>query len=796
MRRIQQLFPLLFILIPLFFFYPIIKGDIPFPGDLLVGHHEPYKSQAYGGYAPGGVPHKAQGPDVITQLFPWKFFVIDSYKNGNIPFWNPYQFSGTPQLADFQSGAFSPLNIIFLFTDFVTGWTIFIFLTPVISFLFLYLYLKEIGLTKTASLFGGIVFSFSSYMVVWMEYGNIGQTLMWLPFLLFCTEKMVKKYEKKWAVIFILSGVCAFLAGYIQGYFYLTGFIAVYYFVKKYLLHKLELKSSILFTFILIAPILLTLFQLLPTLQLFSYSSRGNYTLDQIQNLLNPFWYAITVLAPDFFGHPASRNQWVQITYIERVSYFGFIPFLLSLYALLSTFKKHETKIFGIVFIATFLLTLDVFFTKFLYLIPIPVISTTVPTRLLSLFVFSGAILSAIGFDLFVKKEQYKKLFISTGIVFGVLVFLWLVVLTASPFFKDQSITDGLIIAKRNLILPTFYGGAFIGILSLFIFVKKKFVKSLVVLGIFCVVLFDLFFFFHKITPFSPREYVYPQTAVLESLKKQDKHARYWGYGTAGHSSNFATVENIYSVEGVDALHLFEYTELLESTKDGTVPENVSRSDANLTPGFGPGNLEENKYRKKMMNMLGVKYILHKNDGLTQPMSMDSATFPGNQYKLIWQESPWQIYENIDVVDRAFITSSYSVVQKDDFFSAFYNNFNEKTEVLLFEDPEIQKSASTTGSVKFVEYSHNNVKIKATSSSDAMLVLSDTYYPEWKAKINGKDAKIYNANYSMRAVKIQEGENNVEFYYSPKLFHYGLVASVIFSILLFIFFKKMKVAKL
>src|SRR5436305_68741 len=69
-------------LITSLFFYPIFKGNVPFPGDLLVGNSGPYNTQSYDGYAPGGVPHKAQGSDVLRQLYPWKYFVIESFKHG------------------------------------------------------------------------------------------------------------------------------------------------------------------------------------------------------------------------------------------------------------------------------------------------------------------------------------------------------------------------------------------------------------------------------------------------------------------------------------------------------------------------------------------------------------------------------------------------------------------------------------------------------------------------------------------------------------------------------------------
>ena len=57
MKRFSLLPVSLLLLIILVFFYPIFKGWIPFPGDLVVST-PPYSTQSFLGYAPGGVPNK------------------------------------------------------------------------------------------------------------------------------------------------------------------------------------------------------------------------------------------------------------------------------------------------------------------------------------------------------------------------------------------------------------------------------------------------------------------------------------------------------------------------------------------------------------------------------------------------------------------------------------------------------------------------------------------------------------------------------------------------------------------
>lgn len=382
--------PLLFLLLSLVFFYPLLKGYIPFPGDNLVGNYAPYKSYPQLGYAPGGVPNKAQGPDIIREAFPWKSFVIDSWKNGQVPFWNPHNFSGNPLMANFQSAVFYPFNILFFVLPFLQAWSLLIFLGPFLALYFTYLFLRELKLSNISSVLGGIVFAFSSYMVVWLQYGNITHTLLWLPLALLFTEKIINKFNKKNFVFLIASLWLSFLAGYIQGYFYVTITVTLYFLFKSYNTKRFTLKNVLFFCVALVSPVLLSLFQLFPTLDLFKASSRGSYTLEQIQTALNPAWYVITVIIPDFFGNPAVRNYWYNGTYIEQVSYFGVIPFILAIVALFSSKKTREIKIFGWLFVVTILIATDLFVTKYIYTLPIPVLSTTIPTRVLGLFQFCG----------------------------------------------------------------------------------------------------------------------------------------------------------------------------------------------------------------------------------------------------------------------------------------------------------------------------------------------------------------------------------------------------------------------
>ena len=120
-----------------------LKGLSPFPSDYQVNSFSPWSS--YKELA-GPVKNAAQ-PDLITQIYPWKNLVIEQWKAGQIPLWNPYSFAGTPLLANFQSAVFSPFNLLFFLPlKFIDSWSILVLLQPLFAGIFTYFFIFSCNL--------------------------------------------------------------------------------------------------------------------------------------------------------------------------------------------------------------------------------------------------------------------------------------------------------------------------------------------------------------------------------------------------------------------------------------------------------------------------------------------------------------------------------------------------------------------------------------------------------------------------------------------------------------------------
>jgi uncharacterized membrane protein YfhO len=62
---------------------------------------------------------------------------------------------------------------------------------------------------------------------------------------------------------------------------------------------------------------------------------------------------------------------------------------------------------------------------------------------------------------------------------------------------------------------------------------------------------------------------------------------------------------------------------------------------------------------------------------------------------------------------------------------------------------------------------------------NGFLVLADLYHPGWRAYLDGKETRIYRANYAFRAVPITAGAHDVVFAYAPWTVVYGLPLAAI-----------------
>jgi hypothetical protein len=75
------------------------------------------------------------------------------------------------------------------------------------------------------------------------------------------------------------------------------------------------------------------------------------------------------------------------------------------------------------------------------------------------------------------------------------------------------------------------------------------------------------------------------------------------------------------------------------------------------------------------------------------------------------------------------------------------------------------------------EFSPSRLVVEVDQVSDGLLVLSELYYPGWRATVDGRQAPIHRADAVLRAVEVPAGQHQVEMTFDPLSVKLGLAIS-------------------
>ena len=87
---------------------------------------------------------------------------------------------------------------------------------------------------------------------------------------------------------------------------------------------------------------------------------------------------------------------------------------------------------------------------------------------------------------------------------------------------------------------------------------------------------------------------------------------------------------------------------------------------------------------------------------------------------------------------------------------------------------------------EIVEYGDARVVIEATALRQGLLVLSDQFYPGWRASVDGQPVPVLRVNHVLRGVILPPGEHRVVFRFVPTSLRIGGMLSLVGVIVLVI----------
>lgn len=755
-------------------FWPVfVQNKIPFNANLLASFYNPWAQEKFIGWEQG-IPNKPTAKDDLWIFYPQRTLTTEILKNREIPFWNPYSFSGNYHLGLSETGVFYPLSFLFLVFPQIDIWTFLIIIEPIIAGLGMYLFLKKIILKEKSAVFGGLAFAFSGIVIVRSIEGlSVGHTLIWMPYVFWGIESFfqTKKTRFLWLILFALT--FSLLAGWFQFTFYIFALGLIYALFKLKL--NFHSKSYSRIDYLVLIPFLalplITLFHTLPALQTLLEAPRLALEGRLFSSFhLMPLSHLFTLIIPDFWGNPAVYNYFGKSVYKESIMFIGVVPLVFSLISIFKQKKKEELFFMGVI-TASLLLAIDNPLSRLIISLPLPVFSSFLPNRIFLLTTFSFCVLAAYGFDYVLQEkkdiaiEAVKKTFIFLFLIIGIYILFITLPILKNPALLDKVDKTGINISTdairfKNSITPVIFllitFGAFFGF-------RNRYSRNVFFLAVMAILFLQSYLFGQKYIPFSYRQFLYPPHPVFTYLKDNQGLDRFMSISFGHIVPSIPLQFGLYSPEGIGSMYIRRYGEFIKYMTLGEygIPDKIA-FDLEIYPKevFFPKNNRLNRF----FELTSVKYVVVDKKSMEEEKIIPEK----DNFNLAWKNNNWQIYQYKKSMPRFFATSNFEIIpdQKKILESLFGDLFNPN-KIILEEDPGFE-SKNYQGNLKVTNYSPNKISMEVSTDNPTLVYFSDNYSKAFKVFIDGKEGEILRANYTFRAIPVSKGKHNVVVIYDNK----------------------------
>jgi hypothetical protein len=725
--------------------------------------------------------------DNAYYIYPHLHYVQTTLDTGEFPWWNPYAGLGVPEVG-INAGALEPValalgrvlsvpmlvNVRAVAALVLGGWGTFLLVTT-------------LGASRSAAVFAAVAFSFSGWTIAWLGRTNL-MAEIWMPWLFWATERLLRQggISRVGAVAFFTAP--AFLTGHPQTSVQILAALAIY--VAARLVSSAEpvaarARRGGLVTAAVVLGIAVALVQLVPMLEMVSLSQlppTGRGRVREAAGILGAVWNSITgdpvvlkrdlptlvtAVAPTFFGSPVTGSWWwAGYNGMEMMVYAGLLPPFFAAYAAAA---RRESPGIGI------WLLLSVIALGAAYAVPIlnalnyvPVLGLANNGRLRMVFRFALVVAAAFGVDRFAQdvrdgRVRWARWLAGFGVVVTGAPALTYLGLRATGHALPPAATvaaggAGAVIVLIALAgLVCLYARAMLGRIAL--------AGSLVALAF-----ADAVWHLGDFNPAIPTMHVFPETPAVRFLRSDPSLYR------VSSSPYFRVLPphaklpyRLYDADLFDVLLLRRYATLQEAANGYPAhPDNT----------LHVFNLRHPDRIRGLVNLLNVKYVL-------VPRLKDNVVNPFQDrpwYRLVY-EHEMRIYENLEVLPRAFLVGRALVTTADGALAAMTRpDFDPRTAVLLEDvaSPRLpEPPAGGPGSATVTATTANTVTVVADATSPAYLVLSDTFYPGWRAFIGGRETSIYRANYLFRAVYVPAGRHEIVFTFMPRSYRLAVLGTLL-----------------
>lgn len=763
---------------------PIVRGMVPLNADWLNHFFLPWDTPTK--------PHNLELDDPSLNVYPLHKVSSDYRSRGSLPLWLSDIGTGFPLLADNTT---LPLSVFKLpGALFPWPWTygIQVFLQHLILGSGVYFLARQIGLSHLASSLAACAMLFCETCVVWMEFHFWLSAFCWCPWICALSIRAFQAREFGSVLAAVAVGICL-LSGQIQVCLYsVFGGCAIGILIAGPARMVFKLRTCL---FSIVLGVALAAVQYIPTWELVGQGFRVSNRYERVNFL--QFSEILTWVFPDFFGNPGSgdyqSDAYFNSTYLGKHG--GFIGTISLLFAGISVGRKNPVcRRLGLAFlIGVLVLIANRPPIQHLFSALIPVVGQLHHKRALCLLMLIISLLAGFGADALVGSTVDFRRRLGVWLVSLALALAVIISMVGAIVGYDQSSSIWGILSSRQqqygwlILWPTFLLPiSSLGLLGITLYgsaswcteftERYKFWPVAVALVILS---FELFYLGGRYNPHVSAAQIYPLVESLNWLQEHQGRMRMCAVNdpsahpdmlpgaTDGYRQrylwkgqilppNTALPYGLNDVRIKQSLLTRRYRSLFDCLKLPTEPPVLVSSHFS-------------QLGSQILDRLSVKYLM-------TPKTV--SEFP-EHYKVVYDKEVL-IFENLAAFPRTYLVSHENVRQVDPFHIPNLLEQASNRHLNFVEKPILhsEKKSKSSRPPQIITYDAHHVEI-SVSNSAGLLVLTDAWYPGWKAYVDGNAAQPQPVNLVVRGAWIQSQATKVEWVFDPLSVKLGFWVSAI-----------------
>lgn len=661
---------------------------------------------------------------------------------------NPYLFTGMPWGPQGAGAFITSLPQLFLDVRNAIDWST--WLRLVCAGLFMYLLMLELGVSRMAGIFAGILWTYSLHQIVWLEFPQHLAAQLWIPLVfLFNIRILENGLEALSVVALLVVNVLFFTSGYMQIVLYT--YVSIGFFNTVYaVLHSGRtgaaegLRRWAGVHGVYVAAVLVCATGLFAEMKYIAEGLRGaqdwrgrvaapSLSLESVGRLLASLFpqpsEATHVLAPNYYGGIwSARYQFEHGNIVESARYFGVFGVLLATAALLSVWGTRHARV-----VAAFALVMALVFSMFYrnelsigLLRLIPFADKGSYSRFITLLTFFGCVLAGFGFH-HALGDRYRRLFASMAVVLVFVLAAWLLLdeFAVSRMWYPALLTAGLavVVIARNIMN-----------------IDWKWIGCLVVAA----TAVDLFASGYGFNTRMENQRLFPENNTIRYLLNDPQPYRVAVISDKPlYHPNILSYYDIPVVEGYSTVLPVDYSKYI----DELLPESHVTQNGILFL-FEP-NVEA-------LRLLNVKYVLSDEPLADEHQGLEHVVRSNNH----------SIYRVKNHLPRVFCASDAFFVSDD---AGIVEEYGRRLD--RFDEPVVMQGEDRheryDGGCRVDDlqvYTHG-VSARITSDRERFLVIPYAFSENWRISLDGERRELRKANGYHMAVRIPSGSTDLELLY-------------------------------